>query len=186
MVKVKAPSPVTVEIPETVRTDSRSFLLKADQKIYEKVSGKYRPLSLETDPKIIDVVCDDSDLFVLRHDRRVDLMQDHGPDSDARHRQWLHLTFGPMADETASMLAANSESTLYILTSDGDVIEYHERDSVDGDLVRINPPINDKSTVIDLRILGNRLRATTTSGKVFVHDIQDTSGRWTTAEAQSK
>ena len=186
VVKVKAPNPATVETPETGRTDSRSFLLKADQKVYEKVSGEYRPVSLENDPKIIDVVCDDSDLFVLRQNRRVDLMQDNGPGSDARHRQWLQLTYGPMADETAAMLAATSNSTLYILTSDGDVIEYHERNSADGELIRINPAISDKSTTIDLRILGNRLRATTTSGSVFIHDIHDTRGQWTTADTPSK
>ncbi len=186
VVKVKAPNPVTVETPETARTDSRSFLLKADHKVYEKIAGKDRLLSPETHPKIIDIVCDDSDLFVLRQDRKVDLMQDPGAGSDVSLRKWLHLNYGPMADETASMLSATSDSTLYILTSDGDVIEYHERNSENGELVRINPPINDKSTVIDVRILGNLLRATTTSGKVVVHDIHDTRGRWTTADAQSK
>lgn len=181
VVKVKAPHPIAVQTPETARTDSRSFLLKSDQRVYEKVAGEFRPVTQETDPKIIDVVCDDSDLFVLRHDKKVDIMQDHGPGSDARSRQWLHLTYGPMTNETASMLAATSESTLYILTADGDVIEYHERTTPDGELVRINPPIDDQSTTIDLRILGRRLRATTNTGKVFVHEIDDNNGRWTTA-----
>lgn len=186
VVKVKSPHPIAVQTPETARTDSRSFLLKSDQKVYEKVDGEYRPVTLETDPKIIDVVCDDSDLFVLRHDKKVDILQDRGPHTDGRYRQWLHLTYGPMANETASMLAATSESTLYILTSDGDVIEYHERRTPDGELVRINPPINDQSTTIDLRILGSRLRAITTSGKVFVHEIDDNVGRWTTADTNSE
>ena len=186
VVKVKAPNPTIAATPETARTDARNFLLKADRRVYEKVAGEYRPLSMETDPKIIDIVCDDSDLFILRHDRKVDIMHDNGSGSDAQYRQWLHLTYGPMVDETASMLAASSDSTLYILTTDGDVIEYHERNSADGELVRINPPIIDQSTTIDLRILGNRLRATTTSGNVFLHDIDNISGQWTNADVQTK
>ena len=132
----------------------KDFRLQADGKIYEDQKS-ISPPNWEFD----DIACSRDTLFALADDQKIYKLNYQPTIS------WTHLNTGSLEHKKVAMIAANKSNPLHVLTDQGELYRYNSNGQ--WQMVQFS---DQRTTAVDLRIVGTQLRATTKTGRVFTRD----------------